>query len=177
MAEITNSTSQVNSKVRSKKASARIDMTPMVDLAFLLLTFFMLTTTFMKPYVMKITMPEEVDNTTNQPPVDVKKVLTLVLGAKNRVYWYTGYAKPPLTATDFSSTGVRKLLIEKKASTKGLYVFIKPSAQSRYQNMIDVLDEMVIAGIERYSMIETTKEDTKLIKEMDLTSEVIVRKD
>lgn len=175
MAEINSSPSTgSNSKVRSKKASTRIDMTPMVDLAFLLLTFFMLTTTFNKPFVMKITMPEEVIDTTHQPPINVKKVLTLILGANNKVYWYMGYAKPPLMVTDFSSAGVRKLLIGKHASIAGLYVFIKPSAQSRYQNMINILDEMAIAGIGHYSMIETTNDYAKLIKEMNLTSEVIL---
>ena len=175
MAEINSSSSpSSNRKVRSKKASTRIDMTPMVDLAFLLLTFFMLTTSFNKPFVMKITMPEEVIDTMHQHPINVKKVLTLILGANNKVYWYMGYAKHPLMITDFSSAGVRKLLMGKQASIAGLYVFIKPSAQSRYQNMIDILDEMAIAGIERYSMIEATNDDAKLIKEINLTSKVIL---
>lgn len=173
MAEIT-STSADNKKgkVRSRKASTRIDMTPMVDLAFLLLTFFMLTTTFMKPYVMKIAMPEELTDHTPQHSINEKKVLTLVLGAKNKVYWYVGRTQPPLTVTDFSYSGVRKVLMEKNASIKGLYVFIKPSAQSRYQNMVDILDEISIAGIDRYSMIEATDEDNRLVKEMNLTSQL-----
>ncbi len=167
MAEIT-STSADNKKgkVRSRKASTRIDMTPMVDLAFLLLTFFMLTTTFNKPFVMEIDMPEKTEDPIDQPPINEKKVLTLVLGAKDKVYWYVGQAQPPLTTTDFSSSGVRKLLIEKSASIKGLYVFIKPSAQSRYQNIVDIFDEMAIAGISRYSMIEPTDADNRLVDEV-----------
>ncbi len=166
MAEIT-STSADNKKgkVRSRKASTRIDMTPMVDLAFLLLTFFMLTTTFMKSYVMEITMPEKVNRPIDPPPINAKKVLTLILGEKNKVYWYTGETKPPLEVTDFSPTGVRKLLLNKNAAIKDLYVFIKPSPLSRYQNLIDILDEMDIASINRYAMVEITDEDNLLVDE------------
>jgi len=119
-------------------------------------------------------MPEEVINKSSQPSINVKKVLTLVLGAMDKLYWYGGYKNPPLAVTDFSSGGVRKFLIEKQVSIKGLYVFIKPSAQFRYQNMVHILDEMVIAGITRYSMVEATKEDAKLIKDLNVISEVIL---
>src|ERR1041385_6538655 len=81
-------------KVRSKKTSTRIDMTPMVDLAFLLLTFFILTTTLSKPQTMEITMPEKVKKGDEQPEVNEKKVLTLVLGPNDKVYWYVGITEP-----------------------------------------------------------------------------------
>ena len=81
-------------KVRSKKSSTKIDMTPMVDLAFLLLTFFMLTTTFNKPQTMEITMPEKVQKDDKQPMVNEKKVLTVVLGEIDKVYWYVGVTEP-----------------------------------------------------------------------------------
>src|SRR4029079_35113 len=77
-------------KVRSKKASTRIDMTPMVDLAFLLLTFFVLTSTLNKPQTMEITMPEKPKDETEVPKVNEKDVLTIVLGENDKVYWYTG---------------------------------------------------------------------------------------
>lgn len=171
MAEINTSSAQnKGGKIRSRKMSTRIDMTPMVDLAFLLLTFFMLTTTFMKSHVMEVNMPEK--SNAIPPPINVKKVLTLVLGANDKVYWYMGYAEPPYMTTDFSPSGVRKLLIEKNTQIKGLYVFIKPSDKSRYQNIVDIFDELRIADVGHYSITETTEEDNKLIKEINFTSQL-----
>lgn len=173
MAEITNSSAENRSgKTTSSRMSTRIDMTPMVDLAFLLLTFFMLTTSFLTPYVMQVSMPEKVENNP-QPTINVKKVLTLVLGEKDKIYWYAGHAESPLKVTDFSREGVRKLLMEKNATVQGLYVFIKPTDESRYQNMVDIFDEMAITGIKRYSLSEMTPEDSKLMKEASLISQLI----
>lgn len=107
-------------KVRAKKMSTHIDMTPMVDLAFLLLTFFMLTTTFSKPKTMEINMPVKEDI----PPDQVTKInnaVTAILSDKHSVYWYYGEFKPEetqLIKTDFSPEGIRKILLEKNAVTK-----------------------------------------------------------
>lgn len=107
-----------HSKQRAKKSSTRIDMTPMVDLGFLLLTFFILTTTFNKPQAMEINMPVKdkdlTDEQKNKVPAD--HTLNLILTAKNTVYWYFGVADPSkplpaLTRTNYSQDGVRKLLI------------------------------------------------------------------
>jgi len=99
-------------KVRAKKNSTSIDMTPMVDLAFLLLTFFMLTTTFGKPKTMEINMPVKPDIEVKN---EVNNAITVLLSGDNKVYWYYGELKPEtkLTATDFSKDGIRKLFIEK----------------------------------------------------------------
>ena len=100
-------------KVRAKKSSTHIDMTPMVDLAFLLLTFFMLTTTFSKPKTMEINMPVK-----DKPEVDTKvnNAVTILLGDKDRIFWYFGEFKPEetqLEETNWSATGIRKILLEK----------------------------------------------------------------
>lgn len=90
MAEVQSNQDSGRSKykrVRAKKLSTFIDMTPMVDLAFLLLTFFMLTTTFSKSKTMEVNMP--VDG----PPGNVKNAVTVLLGDKNRVFWYYGEFK------------------------------------------------------------------------------------
>jgi biopolymer transport protein ExbD len=99
-------------KVRAKKNSTHIDMTPMVDLAFLLLTFFMLTTTFGKPKTMEINMPVKPDNEENK--MEVNNAITLLLSDNDKIYWYFGELKPEtkLTPTDFSTDGVRKLLLD-----------------------------------------------------------------
>ncbi len=100
-------------KVRAKKQSTHIDMTPMVDLAFLLLTFFMLTTTFGKPKTMEINMP--VKDPTNQVKNEVNNALTFLLSGDDKIYWYYGELKPEtkLTLTDYSTQGLRKLLLDR----------------------------------------------------------------
>ena len=146
-----------------KKNAIRIDMTPMVDLAFLLLTFFMLTTEFRKKdFVIDLTMPPRED--IDQPLIKPEKVITLLLGEKNRVYWYQGFDQPKMAVTDFGSDGIRKILLEKNRQIQGMYVFIKPTARSRYQNVIDILDELHITDIKRFSLTKATPEDLSLIK-------------
>jgi biopolymer transport protein ExbD len=154
-----------NGKIRSKKSSTKIDMTPMVDLAFLLLTFFMLTTTFNKPQTMEIIMPEKPKAEDQQPVVNEKKVVTLVLGEKDKIYWYVGVTKPAVEQTTFSKDGVRKILLEHNAAIKDMLVLIKPTDQSRYKNVVDILDEMAITNIKRYALVDATPVDLKLIKD------------
>src|SRR5947207_1604387 len=75
-------------KKRAKKQSTRIDMTPMVDLAFLLLTFFVLTSTFSKPKSMELTFPAPPP--INQPPVEIKNGITFLLTKDDRIFYYEG---------------------------------------------------------------------------------------
>src|SRR4051812_38880761 len=87
-------------KVRAKKASTHIDMTPMVDLAFLLLTFFMLTTTFSKPKTMDITMPVKDAKKDEETKVPASQTLSILLTDKNKIIWYMGVddpSQPPQT--------------------------------------------------------------------------------
>jgi biopolymer transport protein ExbD len=106
-------------KKRAKKHSTHIDMTPMVDLACLLLTFFMLTTAFSKPKVMEIVLPEKKKDNTKQPEISQWRVVNIILTADDKIYWYPGLAnprKPPLptiNVTDFSKDGVRKLILDR----------------------------------------------------------------
>ncbi len=104
-------------KPHAKKQSTRIDMTPMVDLAFLLLTFFMLTTTFNKPKVMEINMP--VPNENNAPPTKVEDDIatTILIGKQNKLFYYSGVFDPndpsKLQKTDYTKDGIRKVLTGK----------------------------------------------------------------
>ncbi|MCC6769125.1 MAG: biopolymer transporter ExbD [Bacteroidia bacterium] len=107
-----------HSKQRAKKSSTRIDMTPMVDLGFLLLTFFILTTTFSKPKAMEINMPVKDKDLTDaeKNKVPAEHTLNMILTKDNVVYWYFGVADPnkPLPAlnkSNFSKDGIRKVLI------------------------------------------------------------------
>lgn len=146
---------------KHKRSAPRIDMTPMVDLAFLLLTFFVMTTTLMKHQEMEIQQP--ITEEDGSKPINEKKVLNLVLAKNDKVFWYMGRPGSEPATTDFSSAGVRKLLLEKKSSVKGLHVFIKASDQSRYQNMVDILDEIIITDIPNYYLLNLEPEDKKLI--------------
>src|SRR5690348_4184214 len=107
MAEINQIQSGRPIKIRSKKFSTHMDMTPMVDLAFLLLTFFILTTTLNELMVVEIVVPEEVKDVP-PPPITESRVLTLILGENNRAYWRQGRTAP-LERIDFSQ--INKLLV------------------------------------------------------------------
>ena len=143
-------------------------MTAMVDLAFLLLTFFMLTTTLMEPTVIAINMPKE-DEGGHPPPVPSKRVLTLVLAERNKLYWYTGLTDPELYETDYSSNGISAVLITKKREVSKLIVLVKPSDSACYQNMVDVIDEMEILDIPYY-LVKITETDKTLVKEFKAKS-------
>ena len=155
-------------KVRSKKSSTRIDMTPMVDLAFLLLTFFVMTTTLNKPQAMQITMPEKPEPGDEMPEINEKNVLTLVLGQNNKIYWYLGITDPEVEVADFSATGIRKVLLAKKSELPKLVVLIKAMDDSKYKNMVDILDEMNISDVQRYALVDITPIDVELVKESQL---------
>jgi biopolymer transport protein ExbD len=105
---------------KPKKHSTNIDMTPMVDLMCLLITFFMLTTAFSKPKVMEITMPEKkTDKDPTETKINEKRVVNILMTGDDKVYWYAGMADPKnpplptLIKTDYSKDGIRKLLLKK----------------------------------------------------------------
>jgi biopolymer transport protein ExbD len=156
-------------KRRSRKMSPRIDMTPMVDLAFLLLTFFMLTTTLSKLFVMEITLPDKSSsNTPAAPVVKASQVITLILGEKDKVYWYQGVQAPEVNVTDYSAQGIRQVLKEKNEQIGDMYVIVKPARRSRYQNLVDVLDEIREKKTISYSLVSITSEDEALIAKAKL---------
>jgi biopolymer transport protein ExbD len=164
------------SKPRAKKMAARVDLTPMVDLGFLLITFFMLSTTLAKPQVMALTMPNVEGDT---EPVKASKVLTLIPGPRDKVYWYEGLDKAAVDSTDFSPQGLRTVILNKMkkveaewgredylnpkthAPSTGSFtnVIIKPARASRYKNLVDVLDEMAICKVRYYTVVDITKEE------------------
>ncbi|MFN3402496.1 MAG: ExbD/TolR family protein [Cytophagaceae bacterium] len=154
-------------KVRSKKVSTKIDMTPMVDLAFLLITFFMLTTTFNKPKIMEVKMPvkdKEKNNTTLFPE---SETMTVILGEEDKVYYFMGLKDPKVETTDYSDEGIRKIFLEKRRMIPKFKVIIKAKETSRYKNMVDILDDLHISGVEYYSIGKITP------KELDLTKKVL----
>ncbi len=156
-------------KRRAKKMSTRIDMTPMVDLAFLLLTFFMLTTTFAKPYTMELTMPLK----SNEPSrVKQSEAMTIILGKNHQVHYFLGLnapqdksvPPPKLQTTSFAANGIRQALTAQLRQAPKLVVLIKPTADAKYQDMVNILDEMNITGQKKYSLVKITQDDLNLLK-------------
>lgn len=173
-------------KKRSKKMSTKVDFTAMVDLAFLLITFFMLTTTLAKPNIMPIIMPEKKDiDEKDLEATKESQVLTLLLGANDKVYYYEGITDAKLDSTDYSAEGMRKVILDKKDRVKALFgedekddpknpgqkkidskinVVIKPTKDSRYKNLVDAFDEMKICNVARYVMLDISKQEEDFIK-------------
>lgn len=145
-----------------------MDMTPMVDLAFLLLTFFVLTVTLNDSFVLKIQTPET--QSLDGPAVNSDRVLTILLGDKDKVYWYLGTDASTAKLISFSKNGVRNVLLEKNLQIKKMVVLIRPSVKSRYKNLVDILDEIGIATIDRYFIVKETPHDQKVISELEAIS-------
>jgi biopolymer transport protein ExbD len=151
-------------KVRTKKASTRVDMTPMVDLAFLLITFFMLTTTLNKPQALQVNMPDKTDRE-EKSEIAESKAMTIILGENDKIFWYTGTKEPIVAETDFSSEGIRRVLLKKnKEIGSDLVVVIKAMKKSKYKNIVDILDEMHLTKTKRYAIVDITPQDEELVK-------------
>ena len=151
-------------KVRSKKQSTRVDMTPMVDLGFLLITFFMFTTTFSKPNVMDLGLPAKPKDESQKPPpteIDLTNSISLILGKDNRIFWHqldqAGLNDQTLQETTFDRTGITKVIEQAKARAKDqtkFTVIIKPTDDAVYKNFVDMLDEMAITKNEIYGITD-----------------------
>ena len=160
-------------KVRSKKASTRIDLTAMVDLAFLLITFFIMATTLAKPKAMDTFWPDKTKKDV-QLPVPESRTMTVLLGNNHSIEWYVGPAgKTPPTVDHFTKNGIRKSLVEKskeiEASHAGekdnyMIVLIKPSEKATYKDFVSMMDEITITGIKSYAVVAITPPEIELLK-------------
>jgi biopolymer transport protein ExbD len=163
---------QSGNKPRSRRMSVKVDFTAMVDLAFLLITFFMLTTELTKPSMMPIVMPDDSGETTD---IKASHALTLLLDANDKLYYYEGLDAAHKDSTDFSAAGLRKLILDKQDRIRTafgddvrpdpkrpsqmktyskLYVMIKASPKARYKNVVDVFDEMKICNVAHYALLD-----------------------
>ena len=169
-------------KVRSKKQNSKVDLTAMVDLDFLLITFFILTTTLSKPQSMSLGLPDKEDdpNKKKDVKVDENRTMTIMLADNNKIVRYVGLLATPVaggTPKEFTygKEGIRKEILSRKKSVlaystakgkpqNGIIVIIKPTKKSNYRNLVDILDEMAIAGVETYAIVpEFTPEESKLL--------------
>ncbi|UZJ40649.1 biopolymer transporter ExbD [Prosthecochloris sp. SCSIO W1101] len=143
---------------KRKRIGFHIDMTPMVDVAFLLLTFFMLTTTFSRANTMEINIPPE----ETEVKIAEMNVMTFRIVEEGQAYWSIGEAAPQEIAMyDESeaielSKGLRKLLQEETRKNSKLVIVVKLSGKAKYKNLIDLIDEFNLLKIERFSLDDFT---------------------
>lgn len=155
---------------KNNRQRIHVDMTPMVDLGFLLITFFIFTTHLAEPTVMKLMMPKDNGEPT---PVKCSASLTLLLDQHGRIGWYECSNEKPtdihFTSLD-ANNGLRDIIIQKQKSVTqilrdaaDLMVIIKPMDGADYRTLVDVLDEMTINGVSRYAIVEPEVGDLKLL--------------
>lgn len=171
MAELTASTGKANGGYRRNRMSTRVDLTAMVDLAFLLITFFILTTTLQKSQMFGVTMP---DDTPVKPPLTISenRTMNIVLGKDNQAVSYLGMTEKPLTdpkVTGYGKDGIRQAIIElskRVTATTGkeMFVIIKASDHSVYENLVNTLDEIHITGTTGYAIEEITPKEVSLLR-------------
>ena len=166
-----------------RRLSIRVDLTPMVDLGFLLITFFMLTTILSKPQVMPVAMPDKTP--LREPPVvSPEKVLTLLLGGDDKVFWYEDPSHARLDSVGYGADGLRRVVLDKKErvtrrfgeqerpdprhpgrskSVSPMVVIIKAAPGARYKNMVDVLDEMHICQVAHYVILDISEAEKAFV--------------
>ena len=155
---------------KAKRLSTRVDMTPMVDLGFLLITFFIFTTTMSQPTAMKLFLPKDVQNPEEQNKVKNSAVITLMLGKADQIYYYEGDSAATLKPTDYKK--VRDILLDKKRRTdaKDFVVVIKPTVDATYKNTVNILDEMTIDEIHRYAMVDISPGEYKFVQATEVAN-------
>jgi len=167
---------------KGKKLSTRVDLTPMVDLGFLLITFFIFTTTMSQPTAMKLILPDDKVKPEEQNKAKESGALTILMGADNHIYYYEGQLKPDasnfLSASYNGENSIRDIILKKKEYVrsvaqdptnpeKDLVIVIKPSANCTYKNVIDILDEMSINVVKKYALVDIFDIEEQLVKKSD----------
>jgi len=164
-----------NSLCRAKKLSTKVDLTPMVDLGFLLITFFMVSTAWAKPHTTVLNMPAKGDSSM----AGEKTVLTVLAGNHNKVFYYNGKLDNSVRegscgVTSYSiQNGIGAIIRQKqmymdkncKGGRKEMIVLIKPSSDACYENVVSLLDEMLINKVGRYAIVDIDEEEKKLLEQ------------
>ncbi|MGC4232338.1 MAG: biopolymer transporter ExbD [Niabella sp.] len=177
---------------KAKKLSTRVDMTPMVDLGFLLITFFIFTSTMSSPTTMDLNMPKDTEKKEEETKVKMSGALTIMIGKDNNIFYYEGELTNENASQAFKSSSfkeIRDVIIKKKQEVesryikdeaceakakaegknpndcrqKDFFVLIKPTEEANYKNVIDLLDEMTINKVARYALLEPFETEKELI--------------
>jgi len=156
---------------RSKKHSTRVDLTPMVDLGFLLITFFIFTTSMSSPKEMKLVMPDDKGEITDPTKVPESAALTIIPLKDDKVFYYHGELGEALKTNSFGVTNYsltnglgqivrnKQLVLDKTGKRKDLMLMVKPTPESNYQQLINVLDEVLINDVKHYAIMDLTPEE------------------
>lgn len=151
---------------KAKKMSTRIDMTPLVDLGFLLITFFIFTTTMSTPSTMDLFMPKDTEKDEDLNKAKESGALTIMMGKEDHIYFYEGKLAPD--ASNFKTSNykeIRDVIINKKKNTpvEDLVIVLKPNKEATYKNTVDMLDEMTINGVKRFALVDISDVEDQLI--------------
>ncbi len=165
MAEILNERQEKAGVPKTKKQSLRVDLTPMVDLGFLLISFFIFTTTVSQPTGMKLVMPDD-KNIIDSSIIPENKTLNLVLAANNKVYAYDGSNVSNIKVLGSGRMALRNAITQKKNLLKNNYgtdadmvVLIKPTIVSTYVDVVNTLDEMLICDVKAYVLLDASNDE------------------
>ena len=165
MAELNNNTGSASTRRTMLKSLPKVDLTAMVDLAFLLITFFMLTTSLSEPSEMNIFMPVDTDEP-GQVPDD--RTMTVCLGTNNQMLWYMGTVNNPKNLNVTNTSGIRNVFLAqmesvKKITGKPLIVLVKPGEKSKFIDLVDILDELAIVKVQVYAIVDITSQDKEML--------------
>jgi biopolymer transport protein ExbD len=144
-------------KKKKRRIGIRLDMTPLVDIAFLLLTFFMLTTTFSLPQVMEITLPPS----ETKSEVTESSLLLLRLMENGTIFWNMGTEAPRA----LEQNTLRAFLKERINTNPNMITLVKVDRKSKYSNMVKIIDELHLANITRYSLAPLLEPDKKIVED------------
>ena len=139
-----------------RRARIRIDMTPMVDVAFLLLIFFMVTTVFRRPQALEMTIPKE----KAEQEIPEQNVLQIRVTKDQALYWNIGFDTP----TSAKPEDLHTIVGDLKSKNPALAAVIKIHREAPYHWMVDILDEITMGDLQRYSLAPFTEDDTFAIE-------------
>lgn len=170
MAQLKEHSYTKGNKNHTMKAQPKIDMTPMVDLGFLLITFFIFTTSMSDPAVTKLFMPADGAPTTLSKDI----ALTVLLSGNDSIYYYHGkwdgvVGKNGPGVTNYAvKTGIGKIIREKQkhllAKRNDLMLLIKPLETASYNNLVNMIDEITINDVKKYAIVDATTEEKNFIE-------------
>jgi biopolymer transport protein ExbD len=164
--ELDNPLRQARKGKKYQKEGIVMDMNAMVDLAFLLLTFFMLTTTMLKPKAIELVMPvpdNEDEELIETLEIKESRAITIIPLSDERLYYYIGFSKAEAIETNYGKDGIRKILLEHQSNTTDPIAIIKPHPESIYENLIELIDEMNITRIDRYAIDKFGESELQLL--------------
>ena len=141
---------------KGRRLGIRIDMTPLVDVAFLLLTFFMYTTSMSRPQTMEINLPPDKNV---KVEIAESNLMTLRVNDKGKIYWNFGLDAPKII--EFKD--LRAFLVEKQTAIPKLTVLLKIDRQGKYKMMVDLIDELNLSQVQRFSLAPLGDADKALM--------------